>query len=116
MQSVQVRLTSSEKDVIRLSVEKIVQKAGLDWKRISLFGSRTDLNKQGGDIDLYIEIVATDKKSEVDLRTIARELRLELKEHLGEQKIDLMLDDGNVQLGPFGELVKKQKVDLWIKN
>jgi hypothetical protein len=54
-----------------------------------LFGSRTDDNKRGGDIDLYIETVQTDLDKTTQLRT---KFVVELWEILGEQKIDVVLN------------------------
>ncbi|MFC1596112.1 nucleotidyltransferase domain-containing protein [Candidatus Margulisiibacteriota bacterium] len=53
--------------------------------KIYLFGSRTDDDKKGGDIDLLIisdKITAPDK----------RKIKLNLYDQIGEQKIDLLLE------------------------
>jgi len=55
--------------------------------KIYLFGSRTDDSKKGGDIDLYIE---KDHKSDSDYDKKIQFIR-ELKEIIGDQKIDLVL-------------------------
>lgn len=52
--------------------------------KIYLFGSRTDDLARGGDIDLLIF-------SEVISEFNRRELKLELFDRLGEQKIDLVM-------------------------
>ncbi|KAF3981218.1 MAG: nucleotidyltransferase domain-containing protein [Methylococcales symbiont of Hymedesmia sp. n. MRB-2018] len=56
---------------------------------IYLFGSRVDDNKKGGDIDLYIETKLED--------TFNRKLNFlsRLKASIGEQKIDVLINDGS---------------------
>ena len=75
-----------------------------------MFGSRVDPAARGGDIDLYLEVTPPLNTNPASL---ARALRLELYRLLGEQKIDLVIDDGRNDLGAFGEIVRETKVDLW---
>ncbi len=110
MSITEVRLTAREKEGIRAAVEAAAGRAGISWKRISLFGSRVDLLAKGGDIDLYVEI---DAPPDRDPAVFARSLRLEIQDRLGERKIDLLVDDGKKDLGAFGQIVKQTKVDLW---
>ena len=58
-----------------------------------LFGSRTDDTKKGGDINI---LVLSDELTKKDLRL----LRVDFFTHFGEQKIDIILDDGTLQ-DPF---------------
>lgn len=53
--------------------------------RIILFGSRADDLKKGGDIDIFI---ISDKITRNDKRNI----RINLEDNLGEQKIDILLE------------------------
>ena len=55
---------------------------------IYLFGSRVDDSKKGGDIDLYLE---TDTKEELFEKKIA--MLTNLKKAIGEQKIDLVINN-----------------------
>ncbi len=105
-----VRLTTREKEGIREAVEAASAKAGVSWKRISLFGSRTDPSAKGGDIDLYVEIEALPGGIPP---AYSRALRLAIQDRLGDRKIDLLVDDGRGDLGPFGQIVRRTKVDLW---
>lgn len=91
MSLAEVRLTESEKEHIREALEAAAEKAGVLWKRISLFGSRLDPTAKGGDIDLYVEI---ETLPGCDPGTFPRTLRLEIHNRLGERKIDLLVDDG----------------------
>ncbi len=56
---------------------------------VRLFGSRTDDDKRGGDIDLYITVSERDAERLVraELSFLAR-----LKRCIGDQKIDLLID------------------------
>ena len=56
--------------------------------KVCLFGSRTDDNKRGGDIDLYIETDMKDKIYEKKLKVLAA-----LHKKLGEPKIDIVINN-----------------------
>lgn len=72
--------------------------------KLYLFGSRTDDSKKGGDIDLLVISKEITKK---DLRY----LRIEFFKHFGEQKIDIVLDDGEFK-NPFTRHIIKKAVLL----
>ncbi len=56
---------------------------------ISLFGSRVDDNKKGGDIDLYIQPnTPLDAKERLDKKS---KFRIKLQDKIGEQKIDIVI-------------------------
>lgn len=61
--------------------------------KLYLFGSRVYDEKKGGDIDL---LVIDEKLTEKDLRL----LRVDFFKHFGEQKLDILLDDGELNT-PF---------------
>lgn len=71
---------------------------------IYFFGSRTDDTKKGGDIDL---LVVSDKLSKKDLRY----LRIEFFKHFGEQRLDIILDNGKFQ-NPFIKYILPKAVLL----
>jgi predicted nucleotidyltransferase len=75
--------------------------------RIWLFGSRTNLNKRGGDIDLYIETKKT--SSEVNASKIRFLTKLETT--LVEKKIDLVIKSGNFEL-PIYNVAKEEGIQL----
>ncbi len=56
--------------------------------KVYLFGSRVDDTKKGGDIDLYLEV--DDKQSVFEKKLT---LLSELRKNLGDQKIDLIIND-----------------------
>lgn len=64
--------------------------------KLYLFGSRVDDTKKGGDIDL---LIISDTLTKKDLRLI----RVDFFKHFGEQKLDIVLDNGELKttfLGP----------------
>ena len=104
-----LRLTPRERDGIRAAVQKACGKMGAVWRRVVVFGSRTDPNRRGGDIDLLIEL---EPAKPTDTFRLTQRLRLALEDELGEQRIDLVLDDGNVD-SAFPTLARETGVELW---
>ena len=102
-------ITVYKRVVMRLSKEqreffkKFVKKISNDAK-VYLFGSRVDDNKRGGDIDILI-VSKEIKKS--DLRV----LRVEFFKRFGEQKIDIILDDGSFK-SPFSKIARAGSIEL----
>jgi len=80
-----MRLTEKEKQAIKACSAEYFPNS-----KIYLFGSRVDDTKKGGDIDLYVETQLND----LDNRRIGF-LTL-LKQQVGEQKIDLIINDGTI--------------------
>ncbi|MBI4471959.1 MAG: hypothetical protein HY646_04775 [Acidobacteria bacterium] len=107
-----VRLTDEERREILEAVEAVAGRTGFEWTSIAVFGSRADLTRKGGDIDLYVRLSASPP---VDLFQLKNLLRREIQDRLGEQKVDLVLDDGICDLGAFGEIIAQQKRELWTK-
>ena len=73
---------------------------------VLIFGSRVDMHKKGGDIDIYIE---TDKKEDI-LRSKIAFLR-EFEKLFGEQKVDVIVDNGTKEKTIF-EIAKREGVAL----
>lgn len=73
---------------------------------VYLFGSRTDVNQKGGDIDLYIE---TNRKEGIFDKKIL--MLRQLHERLGDQKIDIVVNNFVTSL-PIYEVAKKQGIML----
>jgi hypothetical protein len=81
----QIRLTTH--DISKLKdafVEYFTEDDSL-W----VFGSRVDLNKKGGDIDLYIETTIEDYDIAIDKKLA---FSSKLKRLIGDQKIDIILN------------------------
>jgi len=83
-----MRLSSSEQNALKSKLYSLSERA-----KLYLFGSRIDDTKKGGDIDLLIIDETLSKK---DLRL----LRVDFFKHFGEQKLDIVLDDGKMK-NPF---------------
>ncbi len=83
-----MRLSSSELKVLKSKLYSLSDSA-----KLYLFGSRVDDTKKGGDIDL---LIIDDTLSKKDLRL----LRVDFFKHFGEQKLDIVLDNGELKT-PF---------------
>jgi len=94
---------------MRLYIEQIevlknkLAMLSLDAK-LYLFGSRVDDNARGGDIDL---LVVSDELTKKDLRI----LRVDFFKHFGEQKLDIVLDNGQFK-NPFTRHIFQKAVLL----
>ncbi len=94
-----MRLTPEEITVLKTTLATLAPEA-----KLYLFGSRVDDQKRGGDIDL---LVVSDRLTQRDLRP----LRIAFCQRFGEQKIDILLDDG--QFRPiFHQIIRQQAVEL----
>lgn len=93
-----VRLSIREIEAIRAIIKELDLTA-----RIYLFGSRTDINKKGGDIDLLVlssTLCGRDK----------RNIRIELCSRLGEQKFDINIAKDNS--APFVKIALQGGIEL----
>lgn len=79
-----MRLSKEQTNIIKKAVKENFGENAV----VYLFGSRTDDKKKGGDIDLYIE---TDKKKDLLEKKI--KMLVQLHKNLGEQKIDIILNN-----------------------
>jgi len=93
-----MRLTENEQLVIVNTVRALSKRAD-----IYLFGSRIDDSKRGGDIDLLIH-------SQELTNQQLRQIKWQLMEQLGEQKIDLLLSQALNE--PFVRLVLPDAIKL----
>ncbi len=94
-----MRLSKEEVSLLKEKLRMLSSTA-----KLYLFGSRIDDTKKGGDIDLLV--VSSDLKKK-DLR----KLRVEFFKEFGEQKMDIVLDNGNFDT-PFVKLISKKAVLL----
>ena len=72
--------------------------------KLYIFGSRVDDTKKGGDIDL---LVVSDELNKKDLR----DLRIDFFKYFGEQKLDIILDDGRFK-NPFSKIIFEKAILL----
>lgn len=99
-----MRLSSTQQQSIR---EEVARTFGRDAV-VRLFGSRTDDQSRGGDIDLHIESSGTP----ADL--LDRELKLQarLQRRLGERRIDIVVYGGQGKLRPIDTQARKAGIPL----
>ncbi len=94
-----MRLLDVEVELLKKKLKSLSHEA-----KLYLFGSRVDDNKRGGDIDL---LVVSSKLKKRDLRV----LRVAFFEVFGEQKLDIVLDDGTFK-NAFTKLIFQKAVLL----
>ena len=94
-----MRLTQKEVTLLKEKLATLSKEA-----KLYLFGSRVDDTKRGGDIDL---LVVSKKLTKRDLRY----LRLAFFKVFGEQKIDILLDDGTFA-NPFHKIISQKAIEL----
>ncbi|MEJ5172418.1 MAG: nucleotidyltransferase domain-containing protein [Hydrogenothermaceae bacterium] len=97
-----VRLSQEEIDIIKSTAEEIF---GKDIE-VYIFGSRADLNKKGGDIDIYIECPMEVSLAE-KLKFLAK---LELRGI--ERKVDLVIKTPKSLQKPIFEEARQKGVKL----
>jgi len=94
-----MRLSKEMIDFFKDIVSNISQEA-----KVYLFGSRVDDKKKGGDIDLLVISQNITKKH-------LRKIRVEFYKRFGEQKLDIVLDDGSLK-DPFVKIIKNEAILL----
>lgn len=99
-----MRLTPDQIQAIKQTAQAVL---GED-SRVTLFGSRADDTKKGGDIDLLFE---TDHRVDNRATTVGA-LYVSLIRKLGDRKIDVLLKDANTPRAPIFEIAKRTGVPL----
>ncbi len=94
-----MRLDNDQIKVLKDKLQSLSSSA-----KLYLFGSRVDDDARGGDIDL---LVVSDKLTKKDLRL----LRIEFFKYFGEQKLDIVLDNGELK-NPFVQHIFPKAVML----
>ncbi len=112
---VQVRLPDQDQKIIKNTVLTLLKNDEL--VSIKVFGSRADLNKKGGDIDLLIEVSGM----AIDKRRLQQNIRLKLHEKMGEQKMDIVIinidaSKNSEQENNFYAIINKDAKNIWIKE
>lgn len=78
-----MRLTTEQIEIIRKSAEEAFGKGST----VTLFGSRVDDRKRGGDIDLLVQPALLDDQLQRKLRMLTL-----LERRLGERKVDVVVE------------------------
>ena len=98
----------SNKDIA--AIKEVTRRVFGDNATISLFGSRTDDNKKGGDIDLFIQCNCQISREE--LYQLKIKFLVLLKKIIDDQKIDVLINGGQLSKSLL-EAVQKEEVQLW---
>jgi len=99
-----MRLKPHQIEIIRRAVADL---AG-DDAQVSLFGSRTNDDARGGDIDLLVEVPhPVEEPAWLTARITGR-----ISLRLGGQKIDVVLSAPNLERFPIHDEAKKQGIAL----
>lgn len=99
-----MRLTSDQVQAIRHAAQRVL---GHD-ARVSVFGSRAQNERKGGDIDLFFE---TDAVLENRAKSICQ-LAGAITMALGDRKIDVILKDASTPSAPIFEIALRTGVPL----
>jgi predicted nucleotidyltransferase len=94
-----MRLQKEEVILLKKTLASLSNKA-----QLYLFGSRVDDTKKGGDIDL---LIISDELTKKDLRL----LRVDFFKRFGEQKLDIILDNGEFT-NPFTKIIFQKAILL----
>ena len=111
-----MRLIEPEIKGIIWSCEDVFKKHNMGLKGVSLylFGSRTNDALKGGDIDLLLRVP---KEILPRVKTLKLDISREIKNRLGEQKIDILIIDQDQPQDAFHRIALEQAVLLkeWCK-
>jgi predicted nucleotidyltransferase len=92
------------------ALQRLFRKHFVNGDRLWLFGSRTDLAKRGGDIDLYVETHAKTMDDAIQMRS---DFLGDLEQEIGEQKIDIVLNMLNFPYAlPVHEVARKEGIRI----
>lgn len=80
-----MRLSSQQIAIIKHAVQRHLGSLA----EVRVFGSRINDQAHGGDIDLYVQTDLPNSKAAIEAETA---LWADLQAHLGEQRIDLLID------------------------
>jgi hypothetical protein len=100
-----MRLTKYQQETIK----HVLLKHFGEGSDLFVFGSRTDDNARGGDIDLYIE---PDLHSADDIIEAKLNALVELHLLLGDQKIDLVINRRAGTVLPIYQIAKESGIRL----
>lgn len=107
-----MRLSEHELESIKKTFQEMFSKTSFELR---LYGSRTDDNKRGGDIDLLCITEDDQKKSKLHDKLL--DLKLKLYDHIGEQKIDILIvTHSEVHSNPFVKMIYPDSIVLLAQN
>ncbi len=86
MEQKKIRLSDSQVTAICAAFKSCFNDGDSLW----VFGSRADITKRGGDIDLYVETTLQPLKQAIDIKN---KFFTKLVRELGDQKIDIVINN-----------------------
>jgi predicted nucleotidyltransferase len=90
-----MRLSQHSQQIIRDTVREVFG----DEAKVKLFGSRTNDDARGGDIDLLVELPSI--TAEIERKTLQLTAKLQLR--IGDQPIDVLVIDPSTPKQPIHE-------------
>jgi len=87
------------------SIKAVTKQVFGENAMVTLFGSRIEDGKRGGDIDLLIQCDKTISRDEI--YQLKLKFLVELKKRIGDQKIDVIIDAGQVNNSIFKTIEKE---------
>ena len=99
-----MRLTPKQRQIIQLAVREHAGPAA----RVILFGSRTDDQARGGDIDLLVESALPVERP----AWLAATLAARIERALGGRKVDVLLQAPNLTTLPIHRVARQTGVAL----
>lgn len=99
-----MRLTKQQKQTII----EVVQSLTDEDTKITLFGSRTDDSKQGGDVDLLLTFAKEISQPAV----LSAKISARLLRAFQGRKVDILLSAPNLQKYPIHTIAKEQGIPL----
>lgn len=102
-----MRLNQKDQAIIHKTILNFLPNSNV---KIFLFGSRTDLNKKGGDIDLLLICNPADYEMILDQKNI---LKSEIEYALDEQRVDLTIaTEDKINTDVFLRSIQKDLVEF----
>lgn len=106
-----MRLIESEINGIIFACEDILKRNNMRAEGVSLylFGSRTNDSLKGGDIDLLLRVP---KEMQHEIEKLKLDISREIKNRIGEQKIDILIIGQDQPKDAFHRLAIEQAIIL----
>ncbi len=106
-----MRLKKEEISFIISDLENVFKERKISYKgsKLYLYGSRTQDELKGGDIDLLLQVPRKYLVSTRDLKSL---FSVRIQSHIGEQRIDFTIKPIETKKDPFTELILEKAILL----